>query len=169
VPVIRMCRSPRIAPPAPCSRLGRGRRSAESLDIARDGEPVEQLTTKPVATFMFRLTGVDIGPCPVCHAGRLRIVAVFRPGQIPVPRRARGRPPPWTPRESARRVPLAPRVSAPLCAAGRRRVAPRVSAGPPEARTPSPGPQSIPPPRWCPGTWWSQAPSLGPRIQIQSP
>jgi len=85
-----------------------------------------ELMTKPAATLLVRLTGVDIGQCPVCHAGRLRVVAVFRPGQIPVPRRARGRPQPWTPRESARRVPLAPRVS----------------ADPPEARTASPGPRS---------------------------
>ena len=88
MPVIRMCRSPRIAPPAPRSRLGRGRRSAESLDPAlsgtRDGEPDEQLTTKPVASLLFRLTGVDIGQCPVCHVGRLRVLAVFEPGQCPV-------------------------------------------------------------------------------------
>ena len=87
--VIRMCRSPRIAPPAPCSRLGRARRSAESLDPAlsgtRDGKPVELFTTKPVATLLFRMTRVDIGQCPVCHAGRLRVVAVFRPGHLPAP------------------------------------------------------------------------------------
>jgi len=71
VPVIRMCRSPRIAPPAPCSRLGRGRCSAE-------------LMTKPAATLLFRLTGADIEQCPACHAGRLRVLAVFAPGQCPV-------------------------------------------------------------------------------------
>jgi len=40
---------------------------------------------EPVATLMLRLTGVDIGQCPVCQAGRLRLVAVFHPGQIPAP------------------------------------------------------------------------------------
>jgi hypothetical protein len=40
---------------------------------------------EPVAALLLRLTGVDITQCPVCHAGRLRTMAVFRPGQIPVP------------------------------------------------------------------------------------
>jgi len=40
---------------------------------------------EPVATLMLRVTGVDITQCPVCHAGRLRLVAVLRPGQIPAP------------------------------------------------------------------------------------
>jgi hypothetical protein len=44
-----------------------------------------ELTTKPVAALMLRLTGLDLTRCPVCHAGRLRVVAVFGPGQIPAP------------------------------------------------------------------------------------
>jgi hypothetical protein len=40
---------------------------------------------EPVAALVQRLTGVDIAQCPVCRAGRLRIVAVFRPGARPVP------------------------------------------------------------------------------------
>lgn len=40
---------------------------------------------EPVAALMLRLTGVDIGQCPVCRTGRLRHVTVFRPGQIPAP------------------------------------------------------------------------------------
>jgi hypothetical protein len=40
---------------------------------------------EPVATLILRLTGLDIGQCPVCHAGHLRLVAVLRPGQIPAP------------------------------------------------------------------------------------
>ena len=40
---------------------------------------------EPVAALMRRLTGVDITQCPVCHAGRLRLVAVFRPGHLPAP------------------------------------------------------------------------------------
>jgi len=40
---------------------------------------------EPVAALMLRVTGVDIGQCPVCHAGRLRLIALFRPGQIPTP------------------------------------------------------------------------------------
>jgi hypothetical protein len=42
---------------------------------------------EPVAALVQRLTGVDIAQCPVCRAGRLRIVAVFRPGARPVPAR----------------------------------------------------------------------------------
>ena len=104
----------------------------EQFNLGNNVPHYDGATAEPVAALMFRLTGVDIGQCPVCHAGRLRVVAVFRPGQIPAPRRARGRPQPWTPRASARRVPLAPRVSAPLCAAGRRRLSPRVATGPPD-------------------------------------
>jgi hypothetical protein len=40
---------------------------------------------EPVATLLFRLTGVDIEECPLCHAGRLRVVALLRPSQIPAP------------------------------------------------------------------------------------
>jgi hypothetical protein len=42
---------------------------------------------EPVAALVQRLTGVDIAQCPVCRAGRLRLVAVFRPGARPVPAR----------------------------------------------------------------------------------
>ncbi len=42
---------------------------------------------EPVAALVQRLTGVDTAQCPVCRAGRLRIVAVFRPGARPVPAR----------------------------------------------------------------------------------
>ena len=38
-----------------------------------------------MATLILRLTGLDIGQCPVCHAGRGRVVAVLRPGHIPAP------------------------------------------------------------------------------------
>ncbi len=38
-----------------------------------------------VAALVHRLTGVDITRCPVCRAGRLRLVALFRPGQCPAP------------------------------------------------------------------------------------
>ena len=38
-----------------------------------------------VASLVHRLIGVDITQCPVCRAGRLRVVAVFRPGARPVP------------------------------------------------------------------------------------
>jgi hypothetical protein len=47
--------------------------------------PEAPAAAEPVAALMLRLTGLDITRCPVCHAGRLRVVAVFGPGQIPAP------------------------------------------------------------------------------------
>ena len=47
--------------------------------------PTAPAGPEPVATLLFRLTGVDIGQCPVCRAGRLRVVAIFRPGHLPAP------------------------------------------------------------------------------------
>jgi hypothetical protein len=41
-----------------------------------------QLMTRLVAPLLRRLTGVDLGQWPVCHAGHLRLVAVFRPGRL---------------------------------------------------------------------------------------
>lgn len=37
-----------------------------------------------VAALLLRLTGVDLTRCPVCRQGRLRVVAVFEPGTLPV-------------------------------------------------------------------------------------
>jgi hypothetical protein len=37
-----------------------------------------------MATQLQRLTGVDLTRCPVCRQGRLRVVAVFGPGVLPV-------------------------------------------------------------------------------------
>jgi hypothetical protein len=47
--------------------------------------PPTPAAPEPVATLMLRLTGVDIGQCPVCRAGRLRVVGLLRPGALPVP------------------------------------------------------------------------------------
>ena len=47
--------------------------------------PETPAAPEPVAALMLRVTGVDIEQCPVCHAGRLRVVAVFRPGHLPTP------------------------------------------------------------------------------------
>jgi len=47
--------------------------------------PTAPATPEPVAALMHRVTGVDIGQCPVCRAGRLRAIAVFRPGHLPGP------------------------------------------------------------------------------------
>ena len=41
--------------------------------------------TESVAALVQRLTGVDLTQCPVCRAGRLRLLATFRPGVRPVP------------------------------------------------------------------------------------
>ncbi|HYA53429.1 MAG TPA: IS91 family transposase [Streptosporangiaceae bacterium] len=47
--------------------------------------PETPAAAEPVAALMRRLTGVDIEQCSVCHTGRLRVVAVFRPGHLPAP------------------------------------------------------------------------------------
>ncbi len=47
--------------------------------------PEPPAAPEPVAALMRRLTGVDITQCPVCHAGRLRLVTVFTPGHLPAP------------------------------------------------------------------------------------
>ncbi len=39
--------------------------------------PPVPAVSESVATLLRRLTGVDIEACPVCHAGRLRILAAF--------------------------------------------------------------------------------------------
>jgi hypothetical protein len=36
-----------------------------------------------VATYMLRVTGVEIRRRPVCRAGHLHVVAVFRSGHLP--------------------------------------------------------------------------------------
>jgi len=41
--------------------------------------------TESVAALVHRLTGVDLTQCPVCRAGRLRLLATFRPGVRSVP------------------------------------------------------------------------------------
>jgi hypothetical protein len=41
--------------------------------------------SESVAALVHRLTGVDITHCPRCRAGRLRLLATFRPGVRPVP------------------------------------------------------------------------------------
>lgn len=68
-----------------CANRGRTAKLARCRELLAAGPPPAPAAPEPVAALMFRLTGVDIGQCPVCHAGRLRVVAVFRPGQIPAP------------------------------------------------------------------------------------
>lgn len=47
--------------------------------------PSAPTAPEPVATLMLRVTGVDITRCPACRTGRLRVVALFRPGHLPAP------------------------------------------------------------------------------------
>ena len=47
--------------------------------------PAAPTPPESMATLFHRLTGVDITRCPVCRAGRLRLVAVFRSGPFPTP------------------------------------------------------------------------------------
>ncbi len=114
-----------------------------------------------VATLMFRLTGVDIGRCPVCHAGACASSASSG--------RATSRPPPWAAYEAPFCGPPVHRAHAPLRAEGQRCLFPRASAGPPEARGALTFAQSTPSPGTSPCDSPLQSPSLGPRVRIQSP
>ncbi len=64
---------------------GRAAKLARCRELLAAAPPEAPAAPEPVATLMRRLTGVDIEECPVCHAGRLRVMAVFRPGQLPAP------------------------------------------------------------------------------------
>jgi hypothetical protein len=58
--------------------------------LARCRELLGQAPAPPLgppeslAALMQRLSGMDIARCPVCRQGRLRVLAVFEPGQCPV-------------------------------------------------------------------------------------
>jgi hypothetical protein len=64
---------------------GRTAKLARCRALLAAAPPPPPAAPEPVASLLFRLTGVDIEQCPVCHAGRLRVVAVLKPGQIPAP------------------------------------------------------------------------------------
>ena len=64
---------------------GRTAKLARCRALLTAGPPTAPAAPEPVAALMLRLTGVDIGQCPVCRAGRLRAIAVFRPGHLPAP------------------------------------------------------------------------------------
>jgi hypothetical protein len=64
---------------------GRTAKLARCRALLAAAPPPPPAAPEPVASLLFRLTGVDIEQCPVCHVGRLRIVAVHKPGQIPAP------------------------------------------------------------------------------------
>jgi hypothetical protein len=62
---------------------GRAAKLARCRGLLAAAPPEAPPTPASVAVLLRRLTGVDIEACPACHAGRLRVVALFRPGQIP--------------------------------------------------------------------------------------
>jgi len=47
--------------------------------------PPPPIPPESVAALVHRLTGADISRCPGCGVGRLRLVAIFRPGHLPAP------------------------------------------------------------------------------------
>jgi hypothetical protein len=75
----------RIRPFGLLANRGRAAKLARCRALLAALPPTAPAGAEPVATIMFRLTGVDIGECPVCRAGRLRIVGLLRPGALPVP------------------------------------------------------------------------------------
>ncbi len=65
----------------------RGRRAklARCRELLAAGPPKPPAPPESVAALLLRLTGVDLTRCPVCRVGRLRVVALLRPGGLPVP------------------------------------------------------------------------------------
>ncbi len=45
----------------------------------------QPIAPRTVSALLLGLTGIDIASCPVCQAGRLRIVAILAPTTFPVP------------------------------------------------------------------------------------
>ena len=64
---------------------GRTAKLARCRALLAAGPPPGPAGPEPIAACLLRLTGVDITRCPLCRAGRLRIVATFRPGRLPPP------------------------------------------------------------------------------------
>ena len=64
---------------------GRTAKLARCRELLAPAPPPVPPGPEPLATLMFRVTGVDIGQCPACRAGRLRLVAIFHPGHLPAP------------------------------------------------------------------------------------
>ncbi len=77
--------APRLEPVERLANRGRTAKLARCRALLAAVPPPAPAGAKPVAALMRRLTGVDIGQCPARHAGRLRVVAVLGPGQIPAP------------------------------------------------------------------------------------
>jgi hypothetical protein len=75
----------RIRPFGFLANRGRTVKLARCRALLATRPPEPPAAPEPVAALMRRLTGVDITRCPVCHAGRLRLVAVFQPGHLPAP------------------------------------------------------------------------------------
>ncbi len=78
-------RAPRLEPVERLANRGRRAKLARCRALLAAVPPTAPAAPEPVATLMRRLTGVDIEECPVCHAGRLRVVAIFGPGHLPAP------------------------------------------------------------------------------------
>ena len=65
----------------------RGRRAklARCRVVLAVPPPAAPPAPESVAALVHRLTGVDLTRCPGCGVGRLRLVAIFRPGHLPAP------------------------------------------------------------------------------------
>ena len=98
-------------------------------------------------------------PGPAFPCRPVFLVPYFRPYFRPV----------FPAHEPARGVPPFQAAPAPPPAEGRRRLSPWTYAGPPEPRTSCSGPRSTPRSSRAPCSSSSEAPSLRPRVRIQSP
>jgi hypothetical protein len=147
---VRICRFGFLASCGRPAKLARRR----ALLAAPPSAPA---TPEPAAALLRRVTSADIGRwCPVCRAGRLRAVAVIRPGHLPAQHWTPHGAPCWTP----------PPVVVPPRRA--RRDGGRASRRARSPLRPVRSPLSFGP-RRCPSGWRWQGPSLGPKVQIQSP
>jgi len=64
---------------------GRAAKLARCRQLLAAPAPEGPPAPETVAALMLRLTGVDITRCPVCHVGRLHVVARLRPEPLAVP------------------------------------------------------------------------------------
>ncbi len=64
---------------------GRTAKLARCRDLLPQGPTNPPAAPESAAALMLRVTEVDITRCPVCGGGRLHVVAVLRPGALPVP------------------------------------------------------------------------------------
>ncbi|MBI4610978.1 MAG: transposase [Candidatus Rokubacteria bacterium] len=75
----------RIHPFGLLAHRGRTAKLARCRVLLATAPPPAPAPPESVAARILRVTGVDLTRCPVCRAGRLRVVGRLPPGALPVP------------------------------------------------------------------------------------